>query len=291
MGPKQENIDEFDDEKRERAEQYVKKVDEEIGHLQEELTDIKSQIRNSSDPPKELEEKLAEVANEIERYEEERKKAMSVITGTSLRPSEAKAERLVDELSEEKKELSERLGEIEESQERLKELEKNASALLDKSTGTALGKQFADRKSELESNLKIWAAASVSSILVLIASAAYVFREIESVSGGVSINLAKVALLLPVSVAVWFSVSNYSRQKKLMEEYEFKSRMALSIGGFREVLNKESTDDRLVSLFIISTMEKIFSNPQKNITENDGSEEESPTSNQTALLEMIRDDL
>ena len=291
MGPKEENVDEFNEEEREAAEEYVKRVDKEINELQDRLTDIKSQLRHNENPSENLRNELRKVADKIERYEEERKKAMSVISGTSIEPSEAKAERLIDELSEEKEELSKKLSEIEESQERLEELEENASALLDKSTGTALGKQFADRKSELESNLRVWAGASVVSILTLVGSAAYVFAQIESVGGGVSINLAKVALLLPVSVAVWFSVSNYSRQKKLMEEYEFKSRMALSIGGFREVLNKESADSRVVSLFIISTMEKIFSNPQKNIAENEENEEASPTSNQTALLEMIRDDL
>lgn len=52
-----------------------------------------------------------------------------------------------------------------------------------------------------------------------------------------------------------------------MEEYEFKSNIALSLMGFREVLREELPEDERdkIGQFVIDTMEKIYSDPIETI--------------------------
>lgn len=79
-----------------------------------------------------------------------------------------------------------------------------------------------------------------------------------------------------------------------MHEYEFKSNMALSLMGFREVLQEDIPDDEQskVGEFVIETMDKIYSNPQQNIDQN-GQEGQDANQNpvpggQAALAQAIK---
>jgi|GEM_PF-896278 len=195
------------------------------------------------------------------------------------------------ELQNKNQSIEEKIRNIDETHTKIKELEDTARGLLKRSTSAALGEQFAGRKNELESNLKYWKYASIGSIVLLLASSIAIYYDIVASSSGAIANLSKIALILPVSVTVWFSVSNYSRQKRLMEEYEFKARMALSVTGFKEVIQEETTEenDDMVAEFMVDTMEKIYSNPQQNILSNEEPGTEDPlTTGQRPLVDAIK---
>lgn len=182
--------------------------------------------------------------------------------------------------------------ELETKTKKIEDLQQTAEGLLERTTSGALGEQFDDRKKELEKTLQYWKAASVASILALLLAAGVLYADIRTGGSDALLSISKLALILPISVAVWFTVSNYSRQKKLMEEYEFKARMALSLNGFREVLREEVGEENQeeVAQFVTATMEKIYSNPQQNI-ENTGDKgqqgAESPPA-QGPLVELLR---
>jgi len=171
------------------------------------------------------------------------------------------------EIDDKLDDLEEKQEKIESKEEKIEQLEESAEGLLERTTSSALGEQFADRKSELEETLKYWKYGSVMSILALIAVAGGMYYDISTSQASLNYNLSKIVLVIPISVAVWFTVSNYRRQKRLAEEYEFKARMALSLSGFRQVLKQDevSEDSEVVANFVKETMEKIYSNPQKNV--------------------------
>ena len=296
-------------------------VVEGISKLQKELQERKYQkeklqkklreIRSDKELPEIDESRLERLIEEEEKTEEQIKninyiiaeleKDINELTGDKkdkkyIGEVGRKAESVLDEVQNEYEKIEEKrerfensLDQIDETQNDIENLEETAKGLIERTTSAALGEQFAERKSELESNLIYWKYGSVSSIGLLLISSAIIYIDIISSGSTLITNLSKIALILPISVAVWFTVSNYSRQKRLMEEYEFKARVALSLSGFREVLNKETPeeDDEIVAEFVVKTMDKIYSNPQQNI--NDESNEDSPlTIGQKPLVEVIK---
>jgi len=187
---------------------------------------------------------------------------------------ESRLEAELTEIEEEQQEISEARQQTEQLNEDVEELRDLTSDLVKGVASESLGKQFQKRKQELEGNLKYWKAASILSILLLMGASGVIYQDITSTSGDGLVFLSKVALIIPISVAVWFSVSNYTQQKRLMNEYEFKKNVALSLMGFREMLSEEVSDENqeMVAEFIMETLNKVYSNPQKNIA-NTGSDQ------------------
>jgi len=294
----------------------ISELDHERDHLinrkraiQSKLEEVRSDLNEPSlDPSQkeqleelraELKEELREVIVGINAVEEDLSDLQGgESTQDDLSNVAKKAESVLekvedgyDTLEEKQRTFDQTIEDVEETQEKIEELEESARGLLERSTSSALGEQFSERKSELERNLVYWKAASIGSILILMGSAGAIYYDIITSDSTVVLNLSKIAIILPISVAVWFSVSNYSRQKKLMEEYEFKARMALSLTGFREVLQEETTDenDEIVAEFVVESMNKIYSNPQENIQATEQNEQNSPlTPGQKPLVELIQ---
>lgn len=281
----QDEVDlEAENYKKNDAEEYLNKVNRELEDLHEKKAELEKELYNNTDTPDGLAEELESVQNKLNKYNEQKVDALKQYNNSFERDLRNRGENIIDELDKER-------NEIQESKKELRELQDTAKGLLEKSTGTALGHQFADRKNEMERPLSYWKIAASLSIIVLIGASGGIFYNITQTSASLSTNISKVALLLPISVAVWFTISNYSRQKKLMEEYEFKSRIALSLEGFKEKLDSETTSENedMKVAFLINAMENIQTNPQKNILE-DSEDGENSVSNQTALIEYILDE-
>lgn len=206
--------------------------------------------------------------------------------------------RLINKTSEKEKKIDEALGdlenkksEIDETVEEAKDLKETASNLVKGEASASLGEEFKQRKEELRETLRYWKAASTASILLLLASSLLIYLDVSSGGGSGLALLSKVAIILPISVSVWFTVSNYSQQKKLMNEYEFKANMALSLMGFREILKEDLPEDQQekVGEFITDTMDKIYSNPYENIQGSEQQPDNVPlTGGQGSLAKLIQ---
>lgn len=157
---------------------------------------------------------------------------------------------------------------IDKQLERSGSLQDDVDDLLSGTIGATLGTNFKERKQELEKSARNWAIATLVSVGILIAAAWLIFQDITGdVNLGVS-TLSKIALILPVSVAVVFTARNYSRERKLLEEYAFKTTMSLSLDGFREVLVKQmpEEEDETISDFLTTSMLEIYTNPLHNLS-------------------------
>jgi prefoldin subunit 5 len=279
---------------REEREDHLAKRQE----ISQKISEIKDDIE-ATDSNSEREEYLKSSLADLKQELEQVNNAISTVeqdiqslTGENNSQNEIgyvskRSETLLDQLESEyekiekkQESLEESLNQVEEAETQVEDLEETARGLLEKSTSAALGDQFADRKSELESNLVYWKAGSIGTIILLVVASGGIYADIVFNGSNFSTNLSKALLIVPISVAVWFSVSNYTRQKRLMEEYEFKARMALSLSGFREVLQNDTTNDNdeLVAEFVVDTMERIYTNPQQNVRSATNNAESDPTS-------------
>ena len=149
-----------------------------------------------------------------------------------------------------------------------KELENKVVELLSLAVGGALGKTFGERKTELGKSESFWKYATFGAIFVLFIAAGLVYYELLRGLGETTVLMSKIALLIPASAAVWFTASNHNRERKLLEEYAFKSSISLSLDSYRKVLNEELSDGEINKIpdFLINSMEKIYSSPLENIS-------------------------
>ncbi|SEJ36761.1 AAA family ATPase [Halohasta litchfieldiae] len=236
----------------------------ELIHQREQLEQERQEIINNETNDDNI-NKVREIDRKIENINYELHGSRS--SNYSLRTHKNKLENQEQEFIHKLNKLDEKQDEILSKEEKIRQLEETARGLIKRTTSASLGKQFSERKDQLEQNLEYWKYASIGSILVLLLFAGFIYYDIStSTTTTIDTNIAKVFLILSVSVAVWFTVSNYRRQKILMEEYEFRARMALSLDGYREILRDEqiSEDSEIVAEFVRDTMDKIYLNPQEN---------------------------
>ena len=168
--------------------------------------------------------------------------------------------------------------------EQNKELESKVMELLGLAVGGALGKTFGERKTELNNSESFWKNATFVAIMILFSAAGLVYYELFRGLGETTVLMSKIALLIPASAAVWFTASNHNRERKLLEEYAFKSSISLSLDSYRKVLNEELSDGERdkISEFLINSMENIYSSPLENI-----SKHPSADNVEVSLLEKI----
>ena len=250
---------------------YGPKFQEFRSHIEEELVQTKEQFES------EIDQKFGKIDQKI----------------SSL-------EKLEEELEQQSNSFENRLQRTEEYEEKIQSLLEDAeklredtSQLVKERVGEALGDVFTQRRKELERSMRVWLVGSILSILLLLFASRQVYLDISSGAQGI-IALSKLAILIPISVAVWFTVSNYSRQRKLMQEYEFKSNIALSLRGFREVLRDDvpEGDEEIVAEFMISSLDKVYSDPMQNLSENieknsDGTPA-TPTQHSADLMKILQ---
>ena len=162
---------------------------------------------------------------------------------------ESRIENLGDEVGNinsilEDENLKEKKQEFEKLLEKNKNLEDDAEQLANKLSESmnmeisdSLGGDFEQRKSDIDDSLQTWKWLTGGSIVLLIVASGIIYWDIATSASSGSLNiLSKVALILPISVAVWFTSNNYRRERMLKEEYAFKSTLSRSMDGFRKIV-------------------------------------------------------
>lgn len=216
------------------------------------ISNIENNIQNNSTQVDSQSSKINSFFNEITEYE------------TKLKDSEQELQRLLEENEN---------------------LENKVRELLGSAVGGALGKTFGERKTELNKSENFWKWSTFISITSLLVAAILIYIDLLKGVSESPVILSKVTLLIPISAAVWFTASNYNRERKLLEEYAFKSSISLSLDSYRKVLNEELSDEEKhkISGFLIDSMEKIYSSPLENMSKHSRGDNEIEVS----LLEKI----
>lgn len=228
------------------------RVDVEINQLREERARFSEKREQINEVVKQLNSKEREIENEVQKSKEE--------FNSMFRNIENKIE------------------DIEEAQREVDSLKETASNLVTNRSAEHLGGEFEERKREIRKSVIFWNVASILSILGLIISSAVIYQDIIAGDVGGSSSISAISLLLPISVAVWFSSSNYRQRKRLMNEYEFRSTVALSLISFRELLEEDisEVEEEVIGEFVVETMNMVYSNPQENVANQDSNGGGSP---------------
>lgn len=243
----------------ERASEIYEKTKKQIQEFNNNVADSKKLVEQHNALNNEMQQKNREITN------------ISSQVNTLFNQVNSQS-KVINDFATTVKEQSKRLEESETKTNAIidnnEELEQKVTDLLSSAVGGALGKTFGERKAELKKEVQSWKWWTLLSITFLFIAAGAVYFEILSGINETTTLISKIALLIPASAAVWFAASNYNRERKLLEEYAFKSSISLSLDSYRKVLNEELDDkerDKIAG-FLIASMDKIYSSPLENIS-------------------------
>jgi hypothetical protein len=171
-------------------------------------------------------------------------------------------------------------------------LEGQIKEQLQKATGVSLFHSFGTRQSLLNSSTKWWLKALTVLVLVSVGLPVYV---LNTTTGMDTAFFLKLSMSLPLIYAFTFCTLQYSRERKLEEEYAFKSNISISLMPYQELVEKlvaggQPEEKQKYTAFIIDSITKVFTSPTERIFDHENKQKgsNSDTIKQlSSLLETI----
>ena len=157
--------------------------------------------------------------------------------------------------------------------ETLDGLENQIKDQLQKATGHSLFHSFQTRQALISKSKDFWLVA-ISLLLLLTAGLTYyLVQAISGTDNKTSLDIAfflKLSFSIPLIFAISFCTVQYSRERRLEEEYAFKSNISISLIPYQELVEKlVSKDDKEqrkeYATFIMNTINKVFTSPTEEI--------------------------
>lgn len=159
-------------------------------------------------------------------------------------------------------------------------LEDQIKDQLQKATGHSLFHSFQTRQELIKKSKDFWTKA-LAGLLVLTACLTwYLIHSITSAVEPTALDIAfflKLSLSIPLIFAISFCTVQYSRERRLEEEYAFKSNISISLVPYQELVEKLVAEDdaeqrKEYATFMMNTINKVFTSPTAEIfkDKNDG---------------------
>ena len=149
----------------------------------------------------------------------------------------------------------------------LEELENKIKDQIQKATGFSLFHSFQTRQIELATSKKFWVWAI---ILLVVASLGVSIFVITTTSSFDVAFYVKLSMSLPLIYAIAFCTVQYGRERKLEEEYAFKSNISISLVPYKELVEKLVNEEQVgerekFTSFIIDAITKVYTSPTDKI--------------------------
>ena len=150
--------------------------------------------------------------------------------------------------------------------ERLRGLEAQVDGAILRATGFSLFHSFQTRQEGLQRATRLWAySGGICVVFSVICSLIFLFNMRYFPSGGSAIYY-KISLSLPFIFAITFCALQYNRERRLEEEYAFKSNISISLKPYQqlveEMVDKNNPEERAIySKFIVDSIGRIFTSP------------------------------
>lgn len=144
---------------------------------------------------------------------------------------------------------------------RLAELEGKIASQIEKATGFSLFDSFLKRRDALAKTKYIWAGASV------VALAGLVWLTIYLTSTPMDLNHIfwfRLAIAVPLGLAMYFCTTQYTTERRLEEEYNFRANISTSLVPYKEIV-KDLASEEEYAKFMIATIEKVFTSPTERV--------------------------
>jgi len=162
---------------------------------------------------------------------------------------------------------------------RLKDLENQIKVQIEKATGYSLFHSFQTRKDALVKSKRLWAIALGALVACSIGVSLLVLFTTHEMN---SAFYLKLSMGLPLIYAITFCTVQYTRERKLEEEYAFKSNISISLIPYQELVGqlvdqKSPAELDKYTAFIIESVNKVFTSPTEKVFEGGGRQKDNLT--------------
>jgi hypothetical protein len=160
------------------------------------------------------------------------------------------------------------LKQFEERVRELDVLEARIGKSIERATGYSLFHSFQTRQPEIEKEKRFWSRALAGMVLVsLLASGVFIW-SLRYVTVYNAAFYLKLSISIPIIYAIAFCNVQYSRERRLEEEYAFKSNISISLDPYlklvRELVDANKPEELAkYTAFIIESVNKVFTSPTK----------------------------
>ena len=151
------------------------------------------------------------------------------------------------------------------------ELTEEIKEQLQKATGVSLFHMFQKRKEALEKNQGWWLFGVIASIIVLILFSWWIISSIQNIPQNGSIDwfkdaIFKFTLSTPVIYLLYFLTDRYTKLRRLIEEYAFKSAISLALTPYYDLVQGLDDDTQEKDKdFLIAVIGNIFKTPTEKV--------------------------
>lgn len=155
----------------------------------------------------------------------------------------------------------------------LEELENEIKDQLQKATGHSLFHSFQTRQGLIKKSKIFWAWILAGLLVLTALLTLYLVNSVTSADKTTALDIAfflKLSLSIPLIFAISFCTVQYSRERRLEEEYAFKSNISISLVPYQELVEKLVAEDDVeqrkeYATFIMNTINKVFTSPTAEI--------------------------
>jgi DNA repair exonuclease SbcCD ATPase subunit len=204
-------------------------------HLNTQLTDFNQRTTASAEEQRTaLETKLAEITDKSDKV---------------LAASDAEFKRLASQLDE---------------------LEGRIKVSIERATGFTLFHSFQKRQMDLAKSKKYWAIALACAVGVSLAASTYFIHTLSSVTTYNAAFYLKLSVSLPIIYAIAFCSVQFARERRLEEEYAFKSSISISLDPYQKLVAQlvdQNKPDELAKYtgFVIDSINRVFTSPTESV--------------------------
>ncbi len=148
----------------------------------------------------------------------------------------------------------------------LDELEGRIRKSIEKATGHSLFHSFQKRQLDLEKAKHIWAYLLGGMVLVSLCASGLFIYSLQFVQVYNAAFYLKLSISLPLIYGIAFCSVQYSRERRLEEEYAFKSNISISLDPYQrlvgELVDKAKPEELAkYTAFIIDSVNRVFTSP------------------------------
>ena len=148
----------------------------------------------------------------------------------------------------------------------LKQLEDQIQEQIRRATGFTLFHSFQTRQAALWLSKMMW----IGALGLLVIASVYLTNYIVTTTAVIGIAFyLKLSMSFPIIYAIAFCSIQYTRERKLEEEYAFKSNISISLDPYKKFVESmagNTPEERAkFTSFIIDSINKVFSSPTKRI--------------------------
>jgi hypothetical protein len=133
---------------------------------------------------------------------------------------------------------------------------------------------FQSRQNDISKSKLFWVWAIAGLVLISAGVTVWIAHEAQSYSVHSFAFWVKLSLTIPLGFAITFCTVQYSRERRLEEEYAFKSTISVSLNPYRDlvhsILEKDGqVDQSKYTEFVINSVNNVFTSPTERVFESD----------------------